>query len=278
MSNIPNTSSLWLDAYPQPKKDWNKYERGHVLVMGGDMTGAGKLVARAAMRIGAGMVTIACSPQTVPIYSGDMASFIIAPVESVTANLAEFIEQRKVSAIVVGPGFAPVDYTLTLTLLLLEVSRRKKIPVIVDGGALTAFAHSPGILLEALHSDCIITPHRGEYKRLFLTSEGDTPSLAVAATTKSKAIVLLKGADTTVAAPKGMVVVNTNASPYLATAGSGDVLSGMIGGLAGQGMPLFKAATAAVWIHGETGKKLGIGLVADDLPEAIPDVVRGLLD
>ncbi|MDP9196315.1 MAG: NAD(P)H-hydrate dehydratase [Pseudomonadota bacterium] len=271
-----NTPGLWLDRFPWPKPDGHKYDRGHVLVLGdGEMTGAARLAARAALRMGAGLVTVACPPEAIPVYASDMASLIVVPVPS-PADLPAFLDSRKITAVLAGPGARPDERTRQMVQAVLRACAASR-SVVLDGGALSAFADNVAALFTALSPRCVLTPHRGEYHRLSgLPLSGDSLSLARAGAVRSGATVVLKGPDTTVAAPDGLAVVNTGAPPDLATAGTGDVLAGMTASLLAQGVEPPMAGAMAVWMHGRAAADIGPGLVADDLPEMLPEVLRSL--
>lgn len=267
-----NVPGLWEDAFPWPGTGDHKYGRGHLVIVGGaEMTGAGRLAARAAARIGAGLVTVASPPGAVAIYASDFAGLLVMPVAN-EVELAAMLEDRRKNAVLVGPGGGVSRTTRMMALAAMESGRS----VVLDADALTVFADDPPELFEAA-TDCnvVMTPHEGEFSRLFDIA-GSKVDRARNAAAASNAVILLKGADTVIAAPDGRAVINENAPPTLATAGSGDVLSGLIAGLMAQGMAGFEAACAACWCHGDAAARFGPGLIASDITEQIPAVLRKL--
>jgi len=264
---------LWRHRFPRPAIDGHKYARGHAVVVGGaTMTGAGRLAARAALRAGAGLVTVAAPPEAVPVYAAGTAAVIVAPVAGPQA-LAAFLADPRRNAVLVGPGAGADPATRATTLAVLAAGRR----TVIDADALTAFADDAGPLLAATAAaECVLTPHEGEFARLFGAGGGDKPARARAAARRAGAVVLLKGADTVIAAPDGRAAINANAPPTLATAGAGDVLAGFVLGLLAQGMPAFEAACAAAWLHGAAAAAFGPGLIADDLPDLLPQALARL--
>ncbi len=268
-----NGPVLWRHSFPWPRLDGHKYDRGHAIVVGGaTVTGAGRLAARAAMRAGAGLVTVASEPAALPIYAADRASVMAAALPDHRAFETLLADARK-NAVLLGPGNG-AD-TKTQMRVLAALSARKR--CVLDADAITCFADEPAQLFRAIRSPCVITPHDGEFKRVF-EADGDRLSRARSAAATSGAVVLLKGADTVIAAPDGRAAINCNAPPELATAGAGDVLSGIIVGLLAQGMDGFDAACAAAWLHGEAAAAFGPGLIADDLPDLLPKALRRLRD
>jgi NAD(P)H-hydrate epimerase len=275
-SQFENGPALWLAHYPWPRPDDHKYRRGHLLIAGGTtMTGAARLAARGARRIGAGLVTIACTPETHAIYAADMPGLLIAPVGG-EATFATLLGERKRNAVLIGPGYGAGAETRKHTLAALGTGKA----CVLDADALTAFAEAPAPLFAAIHGPTVMTPHDGEFARLFPDLAETPAKLARAreAARRSGATILLKGPDTVVAAPDGRAVINSNAPPTLATGGSGDVLAGFAAGLLAQGMPPFEAAAAAAWLHGAAADEVGPGLIAEDLPEALPAVLRRLVN
>ena len=272
-----NGPELWGPLFPWPRLDGHKYARGHLLMLGGTrMTGAGRLAARAALRIGAGLVTLACDPAASLTYSLSLASLIVAPVET-GADFRELLADPRRNALLLGPGAGVMagaaDILRESTLTALAAGRRG----VLDADIFTVFAGDLGALRSSgLSADWVLTPHEGEFRRLFGDLPGGRLARAQAAARQAGAVLLLKGPDTVIAHPDGRVIINDNAPPDLATAGSGDVLSGLLAGLLTQGMPAFEAAAAAAWIHGESGRLAGPGLIADDLPENIPAILRQL--
>ena len=266
-----NGPALWIDRYPWPRLEDHKYRRGHALVAGGElMTGAARLAARAAGRIGAGLVTLAAPHAAWPVYAGALTSVIVRGIGGIEDFRALLDDVRR-NIILLGPG-GGTTLALRETVLAALATRRA---VVLDADALTVFADSPAALLGAIAGPTVLTPHEGEFARLFLLT-GDKLARARAAAAASRAVVVLKGPDTVIAAPDGRAIVNANAPPDLASGGTGDVLAGMITGLVAQGMDAFTAAAAAVWLHGEAGQAVGPGLVAEDLLSVLPGVLRGL--
>jgi NAD(P)H-hydrate epimerase len=267
-----NGPELWFDRFPWPGLEDHKYSRGHAVVLGGaEMTGAARLAARGAMRAGAGILTVASAPSAVPIYAAALENMLVRPVAT-PEEFAKLLEDKRKNAVLVGPGAGVNRMTREVALASLAAGRS----TVLDADAITVFADDPGGLFAALSGrNCLLTPHEGEFARLF-PAEGDKLSRARAAAAKSGAAILLKGADTVIAAPDGRAVINRNAPPELAPAGSGDVLSGMALGLLAQGMKAFDAGCAAAWLHGEAAQSVGPGLVASDLPDAVPGVLRRL--
>ncbi len=271
-----NAPALWRADYPVPKLDGHKYHRGHCVVISGpaQFGGAARLAATAALRVGAGLVTVASPPDALPAHASQLTDIMVAPVED-KAALEALLADTRLNGVALGFGLPPDAATRDTVLAVLALGRR----CVLDAGALVAFADAPKSLFDAISSadsDVVITPHDGEFARLFpdLT---DNPSKLVRAKTaaeRSGATVILKGADTVVASPKGDMSVNDNAPPWLATAGSGDVLAGTVAGLLTQGMPAFAAASAAVWLHGEAANHLGPALVARELETGLQRVIQ----
>jgi NAD(P)H-hydrate epimerase len=267
-----NGPELWLDRFPWPRLDDHKYSRGHAVVLGGaEMTGAARLAARGAMRAGAGILTVASAPSAAPIYAAALENMLVRPVAT-PEEFAKLLEDKRKNAVLVGPGAGVNRMTREAALASLTAGRA----TVLDADAITVFEEEPESLFAALSgANCLLTPHEGEFARLF-PGQGDKLARARQAAAKSGAAILLKGADTVIAAPDGRAAINHNAPASLATAGSGDVLSGIALGLLAQGMTAFDAGCAAAWLHGEAAISFGPGLVASDLPDALPGVLRAL--
>ena len=267
-----NSPAWWLADLPRPRRDSHKYTRGHALVAGGAvMTGAARLGARSAARIGAGLVTVAAPVAVLPVYAAALTGIIVQPVGGVD-DFRDLLEDSRRNAVLIGPGAGIGDDTRDKTLAIVAAGKR----AVLDADALTSFADDPQRLFDAIRTPVVMTPHEGEFARLFETG-GSKLERARRAARQSGAVIVLKGADTVIAAPDGRVTVNANAPPDLATAGSGDVLAGMVLGLLAQNMAPFAAAAAAVWLHGAAGSRIGAGLVAEDLVEGVPPVLRELV-
>jgi ADP-dependent NAD(P)H-hydrate dehydratase / NAD(P)H-hydrate epimerase len=266
-----NDPSLWLARFPWPRQEAHKYARGHAVInAGGEMTGAGRLSARAALRVGAGLVTVACPRDAVPIYAGDLASTLIAPIDDQTAFATLLADSRK-NAVLLGPG----NGVTMATQMRVQAALAAGKACVLDADAISVFAEDPASLFRFIRSPVLMTPHEGEFARLF-KRDGDKLTRARAAAKQSGAVVLLKGPDTVIAAPDGRAAINSNAPPDLATAGAGDVLAGLAVGLMAQGVDAFDAGCMAAWLHGAAAMQFGPGLIAEDLPDQVPSVLRQL--
>ena len=262
-----NGPELWLGELPRPDGASNKYTRGHALISGGyPITGASRLAARAAARAGAGLITIAVPLIAMPIYAAALTSIMVQPLVG-PGQFGASLEDRRLTALLIGPGAGVSDETHARALAMLASGR----PTLLDADALTTFQENPAALDRAITGPCVLTPHDGEFARLF-NPRGDKLTRTRAAAFRSGAIIVLKGSDTVVTAPDGRAIINSNAPPALATAGAGDVLSGIILGLLAQGMEPFLAAAAGVWLHGAAATEFGPGLIAEDLPDLLPGV------
>ncbi|MBW8881787.1 MAG: NAD(P)H-hydrate dehydratase [Asticcacaulis sp.] len=269
-----NSPDLWLSALPRPAPDGSKYDRGHAVVLGGPMasTGASRLAARAALRIGAGLVSVACDPSSLMVYAVALEAVMTKVVRDADA-FSDLVSDSRITAVLLGPAAGVNDRTHAFVLAALTAGK----VCVLDADALTVFQDAPEALFAAIRAPVLMTPHAGEFARLF-GKVSDREADAWRAARQSGAVVLLKGKDTVIAAPDGRVVVNRDAPPWLATAGSGDELGGLATGLIAQGMPVFDAACAAAWIHAECARHVGPGLIAEDLSEQVPQVLRSLPD
>ena len=263
-----NGPALWGDILPWPQAAGHKYSRGHAVVFGGaEMTGAARLASGSARRIGAGLVTVACPDPVRAIYAADAPGLLIADI----GDWRQLLNDPRMNAYLVGPGAGVGAETRLSALSVLSAGRS----LVLDADGLTSFAEADDGLFDALDDGCVLTPHEGEFARLFDIEGGKLDRVRRAANTAG-AVVLLKGADTVIATPDGRAAINSDAPPDLATAGSGDVLAGMVLGLRTQGMPAFEAACAAVWMHGAAAAAFGPGLIAEDLIGELPGVLRTL--
>lgn len=269
-----NDPSLWGERFAWPSNDAHKHARGRLVVVSGEAwsTGAARLSARAGLRIGAGVVTLLSPPSALAVNAAHLEAVMLAPFET-EAELAVLADRA--AAAVIGPAAGVGEATLRNLTALAGTGAA----LVVDADALTSFAHAPDELFSRLDRDDVLTPHPGEFERLFpglLKAAPERITAAREASRRAGAIVLLKGPDTVIAAPDGRTSVNLNGSPWLATAGSGDVLAGFIAGLAAQGMDSFDAACAGAWIHAECADLHGPGLIAEDLPGLAPAVLKRL--
>ncbi|HEY8381692.1 MAG TPA: NAD(P)H-hydrate dehydratase [Microvirga sp.] len=275
-----NGPDLWGASLPRPSRDTHKYERGHTLVASGGATrtGASRLAARAALRIGSGLVTVASPPEALGINAAQLTAIMVRGCDG-PDGLDAILQDRRFNALVLGPALGVHAATRTMVVVAVEARRS----LVLDADALTSFEglapELAGVFGEA---PTVLTPHDGEFARLFkgldhILEAASKLDRARRAAAYLGAVMVLKGPDTVIAAPDGRASINENGTPYLATAGSGDVLSGIIAGLMAQGLPAFEAAAAGVWIHAEAGEAFGPGLIAEDLPDLLPGVLRRLL-
>jgi ADP-dependent NAD(P)H-hydrate dehydratase / NAD(P)H-hydrate epimerase len=278
-----NEPPLWRAQFPVPRPDGHKYSRGHAVVLSGGMasTGAARMAARGALRAGAGLVTIASPREALRINAAASLAVMVRAIDG-ARELAAFLSDARRNVVVLGPGGGVGQ--LMRELVGTAVSGERA--AVLDADALTSFAEEPKALIAAIRARgaqaTVLTPHEGEFKTLFaavddVPQSGSKLVRARAAAACTGAVVLLKGSDTVVAAPDGRAAITANAPPWLATAGAGDVLAGFVAGLLAQRMPAFEAAAAAVWLHGESGSIAGPGLIAEDLPDALPQVYQRLL-
>jgi ADP-dependent NAD(P)H-hydrate dehydratase / NAD(P)H-hydrate epimerase len=277
----PNTfvddPRLWLAHYPWPTPEGYKYTRGHAVVVSGPVysTGAARMAARGALRVGAGLVTVASPRDAIEVNAAQLTAIMVREADDAKGLAALLADQRK-NAVLIGPGVGVGERTKAMVLAALAAKPR----VVLDADALTSFAGEADTLFAAIaarEAPVVMTPHEGEFDRLFGDIQADSKvERTRVAASRSGAVVLLKGADTVVATPDGRASINATTSPWLATAGSGDVLGGIILGLLAQGMSGFEGASAAVWLHGAAAREFGPGLIAEDLPEMLPAVLRDL--
>jgi hydroxyethylthiazole kinase-like uncharacterized protein yjeF len=276
-----NEPPLWRSAFPRPRADGHKYDRGHAVVVSGPMyaTGAARLAARAALRAGAGLVTVAAPKTAVPVLASALTAVMVR--EAVGAKgLAALLADKRLNVVLLGPGQGVGKATRDAVAASAKAGRT----LVLDADALSSFSDSAESLARILSSTpaAILTPHEGEFARLFgkdgqVSRAGSKVDRARAAAKTLRAVMTLKGPDTVVAAPDGRAAIAGHAPPWLATAGTGDVLGGVVAGFAAQGMPAFEAACAAVWVHGEAGKEAGPAMISEDLDAALRFVLGRLL-
>jgi NAD(P)H-hydrate epimerase len=228
------------------------------------------------LRVGAGLVTLASPPDAVAVNAAHLTAIMLTPLDG-AAGLGRLLEDKRKNAVLLGPALG----VGAATRQLVGTALASGAATVLDADALTSFADDADKLFAAIARHpghpVVMTPHEGEFQRLFADLDhGDKLDRVRGAARRSGAIIVLKGADTVVAAPDGRAAINDNAPPWLATAGAGDVLGGFVTGLLAQGMPAFEAACAAVWLHGAAAAAFGPGLIAEDLPEILPQVLRGL--
>lgn len=267
----------------------HKYSHGHALMLSGGpgRTGAARLAARGALRIGAGLVTLACPQQALWEVATSITAIMCQTLDG-APGLVELLEDTRLNALCLGPGMGIGADTQQLVLAALKANRA----TVLDADALTRFERNPEVLFDALHENCVLTPHAGEFRRIFpeIAAKLDAPATAGPAYSKVDATreaaaragctILFKGPDTVIADQTGRCAINSSAydraAPWLATAGSGDVLAGFITGLLARGFAPIQAAKTAAWLHTECALSFGPGLIAEDLPEELPRVFRQL--
>jgi hydroxyethylthiazole kinase-like uncharacterized protein yjeF len=269
-----NGPALWGARFPWPTSASHKHARGRLIVISGEMwsTGAARMAARAALRIGAGLVTVLSPPDALLVNAAHLEAVMLRPFDT---DIELETAATHADAAIIGPAAGVSEATVSNLFAL----ARTGAAIVIDADALTAFRDDPEELFSVLDRDDVLTPHPGEFERVFpgvLKAAPERITAVRQAATRAHAVVLLKGADTVIAAPDGRCCVNTNGTPWLATAGSGDVLAGFIGGLVAQGMDSFDAACAGAWIHAQAGGLHGPGLIAEDLPDLAPAVLREL--
>lgn len=277
-----NDPSSWNGMLPRLTAVSHKYTRGHAVVLSGPAhrTGAARLGAKAALRVGAGLVTLASPASALPENAAHLTAIMLRPCDTAD-DLDDLLVDERLNVVLAGPGLGVGEATRDLVAVAASVGRG----LVLDADALTSFKGQSAALTAMIAesgAQAVLTPHEGEFERLFSGTPAGEPGLGKAerarrAAALAGAVVVLKGADTVVAAPDGRVAINDHGTPYLGTAGSGDVLGGLVAGLLAQGMPAFEAAAAAVWMHGEAGRRFGPGLIAEDLPEMMPAVLRDLV-
>jgi NAD(P)H-hydrate epimerase len=266
-----NAPGLWIGAFPWPTVESHKYTRGHAVLLGGTaMTGAARLASYAAQRIGAGLVTIAADPSVVPIYAAWRADLMVTAVDGAEA-FRDLLSDRRLNAVLLGPGSGADDRLAGAIAAALDAEAG----LVLDADCFRILADRANGLVKRLNGRVVMTPHEGEFTRVFGPPQPRLPA-ALKAARETGATLVLKGSDTIIAGPDGKAVINTGAPPDLATAGSGDVLAGLILGLLANRLPPLLAATIGCWIHGNAASLFGPGLLAGDLPDMVPKVLAAL--
>ena len=276
-----NEVALWRKTLPVPAIDGHKYSRGHAVIVSGgaETTGAARLAARGALRAGAGLVTVA-TPTAALATNAAALTAVMTRVADGVPGLQALLEDARKNVVVMGPGLGVGGGTRDLVREALSPKEKPR-HTVLDADALTSFTDMPDDLFAMIakaSGSVVLTPHAGEFSKLF-GGDAKTSKLdrARVAANRSGAIVVFKGPDTVVASPDGRAAIADNAPPWLGTAGAGDVLAGMIGGLLAQHMPAWEATCAAVWMHGDAAQRFGPGLIAEDISEMLPAVWRALI-
>src|SRR5215471_5734144 len=267
-----NDPAEWRNKFPWPAVGHHKYSRGHAVIVSGPAhaTGAARLAARGALRVGAGLVSVASPPDAVGINAAHLTAIMVKPFDG-PKGLSALLADKRFNVVALGPGLGVGERTQDLVAAALA----SEAAVVLDADALTSYGGNAGGLFRQLRARCVLTPHGGEFQKIFPELAGRSKLEAAREAAKlASCVVVLKGADTVIAAPDSRAAINANAPPYLATAGSGDVLSGLIAGLLAQGMEPYEAACAAVWLHGQAANEFGLGLIAEDIPEQLPALLK----
>jgi NAD(P)H-hydrate epimerase len=277
-NTFENGPELWGSEYPWPQVDGHKYARGHCVVVSGNAhaTGAARLAARGALRIGAGLVSVASPPDAAATNAAQLTAIMVKPFDG-AKGLSDMLSDKRFNTVVIGPGCGVGRKTQELVAAVLATEAA----VVLDADALTSFHDDPTALFRLLREPATLTPHAGEFERIFsglLEKSQNKVEAARSAAAAAGCTVLLKGPDTVIGAPDGRAIVNSHAPATLATAGSGDVLSGFVGGLMAQHLDSYKAAAAAAWLHGKAAQRFGPGLISEDLPELLPAELSALKD
>ena len=276
-----NDPALWNACLPRLTEASHKYTRGHALVLSGPATrtGAARLAARGALRVGAGLVTVASPERALAENAAHLSAIMLRSCDSAD-DLDDLLTDERINAILAGPGLGVGEATRDLVAVAAAAGRG----LVLDADALTSFSKQAALLAAHIadgDAKAVLTPHAGEFAKLFsgtdAVAEVGKLEQARRAAAQVGAVVVFKGPDTVVAAPDGRAAINDHATPWLGTAGSGDVLAGLVAGLLAQGMPPFEAACAAVWLHGDAGLRHGPGLIAEDISELMPAVLAGIL-
>lgn len=273
---VANEPASWLDSLAHPSMAGHKYDRGHAVVFAGPIEkgGAARLSAISALRGGAGLVTLAAPHNALAGLSVQVTALMLRGCGS-SDDLRTLLEDERFNAFVLGPGFGDADRAQAFAELVLERDRA----IVLDADAITAFAGAPETVFRLCRSRpgrAVLTPHGGEFRRLFpdLANDASLSKLRAAqsAAERAGAVVVSKGADTVIASPDGRAAINATGTPWLATAGTGDVLAGIIAAQLAQGTHAFEAACAGVWMHGRAAENFGPGLISEDLPRMLPRV------
>jgi len=271
VSTFANEPELWLSAFPWPNSVSHKYTRGHAVVLGGMvLTGAARLAAHGAQRIGAGLVTIAAHPSVAALYAGWRADLMVAPIQD-DVGFRSLLADRRRNAVLLGPG-AGADSRLQAAI---GAALDAEVGLVLDADCFAVLGDRANGLFSRLNDCVLLTPHEGEFQRV-LGDPRRRLAAALNAARLSGAAVLLKGSDTIVAGPDGRAAINTGAPPDLATGGSGDVLAGLAVGLIANRLPPVLAGLIACWVHGRAAALFGPGLIAGDIPDLVPKVLSEL--
>lgn len=262
-----NGPGVWRHCIRTKSAGGHKYSHGALGIFSGGatQTGAGRMAAEAGLRSGAGLVTLASPADALSVNAGHLTAVMLKGIDDLR-HLGDWLADARISAFVLGPAFGIGQKARDFVLALKDRN------LVLDADGISSFRDCPEALFEAFSAGAphlVLTPHDGEFARLFadIAADEDLSKVerALAAARRANAVVILKGADTVIAGPDGRAAININAPPWLATAGSGDVLAGICGGLLAQGYPPYEAACAAVWHHGEAGNRAGRGLTAETL-------------